>query len=72
MRPAIYNEARKEPMSMPNAARPPNVQRNEDGYLASFKEMLALVTRIYEASGQPDLKAMIDRAHAQLGRVPMR
>ena len=44
--------------------------RREDPFVTSYKEMLVLVQRMYDMTGQPDLKVMIDKAHSNLGRVP--
>ena len=59
-------------MPPPNTLHMPSRERNEDPFVQSYKEMLAVIVRMYEATGQLDLKEMIDRAHAQLGRVPHR
>jgi hypothetical protein len=44
--------------------------RLEEPYVTSFNEMLAFVQRVHDLTGQPDLKDIIDRAHAVAGRVP--
>jgi hypothetical protein len=45
-------------------------ERREDPAVTSYKDMLAFVQRVYDLTGQPDLKVMIDAAHQQLGRLP--
>lgn len=45
-------------------------ERREDPMVTSFKELLGVVQRIYDLTGQLDLKRVIDNAQKQLGRVP--
>lgn len=47
-----------------------DIMRRENPRTASHKELLAVVQRIYDLTGQPDLRDMIGRAHEALGYVP--
>lgn len=47
-------------------------ERSEDARTSSHRECLDVVKRIYDLTGQPDLKEIIDRADASLAGVPMR
>jgi len=59
-------------MSSTNTLHLPSRDRNtEDQFVSSYKEMLAVIVRMYEMTGQSDLKIMIDRAYTQLGRMPV-
>lgn len=47
-------------------------ERIEDARTFSHKECLAVVQRIYDLTGQPDLKEIIDRANASLQDRPLK
>ena len=43
-------------------------ERAEDGFITSFQEMLAVMRRIHDRGGDPNIKAIIERAQAARGR----
>ena len=45
-------------------------ERSEDEFITSYQEMLAVMRRIHDLGGDPNIKAIIDGAQAALGRVP--
>lgn len=51
---------------------PFNRERKEDARISSHRECLDIVKRIYDLTGQPDLKEIIDRADMSLAGVPVK
>ena len=45
-------------------------ERTEDEFIASYRELLAVVQRVYDLGGDPQIKLIVERANSALGRVP--
>jgi hypothetical protein len=45
-------------------------ERTEDEFVTAFFDMLAVMRRLHDLSGDPNIREIILRAEAALGRVP--
>jgi hypothetical protein len=60
---------RKEQMSQP-MRMPLRRERTEDEFVASYLEMLSVMRRLHDLSGDPGMRDIITKDEAALGRVP--
>lgn len=54
------------------AQSPLRFSRREDPKDTALKECIGVMQRLYDLTGQPDIKEIIDRANLALGGVPQR
>jgi hypothetical protein len=45
-------------------------ERAEDEFISAYTDMLGIMRKLFDLGGDPNIKAIIEKAEAALGRVP--
>lgn len=57
-------------MQQQTLSLPSRRERREDEFITSYVNMLAVMRRLHDLSGDPNIRDIIDQAELALGRVP--